>query len=344
MDDRLQHTIAEHSMSAGTYVMGDDLPNRRKAIGALAIPAVAFLTSAVSTQRPEIDLVRGWLPPDIESFWVNQVPFTIRAAESIEQLYGRPTQAYAIVRLKLLNDGEFCRRLDGRKIRLVVAGGRNLRRGSDRVPTAIPDADVVYFYFFSSPLNPSSFPRADEILQARPVWRMVAKVYADGPSKPHNERPTRAAESWLTAIGKDLLVLAGKRETLEQTLQRMSNSSGLPALPESLPEWAQVNRRASFWGLRHYSESAKDRDLNYPLHPSADALGLTVAFEASDQRIEIRYLSPTPPLVTSEEAPPNLVSDFKVDQPQSGVWRFVSNLKERGDFPAHLAFVLMGFG
>jgi hypothetical protein len=276
--------------------------------------------------------------------WVNQEPFRIRAGESIDQLYGRPTQIYAIGRLKLFNDGEFCRRLDGRAVRLVVAGGRNLPSGSNRVPAAVPYADVVYFYFFSLPLNPSNLPPADETLQAHPVWRIVAKT-GGRPSQPGGERPTRDAESWLTTIGKDVLVLAGKRETLEQILQRMSGSSGLLALPETLPEWAQVNRRSSFWGLRHYSESAKAEsgELNYSVRPSADAFGLTVAFEASNKRIEIRYLSATP-LLVSTYTPDVLSREFKVDQPQPGVWRLVSNLNDRGDSPAHIAFMLLGFG
>ena len=37
----------------------------------------------------------GWLPPDIESFWVNQEPFTIDPEQSLQVLSYQPIRVYS---------------------------------------------------------------------------------------------------------------------------------------------------------------------------------------------------------------------------------------------------------
>ncbi len=36
--------------------------------------------------------------------------------------------------------------------------------------------------------------------------------------------------------------------------------------------------------------------------------------------------------------------DFQVDQLQAGIWRLVSNVEARGDFPVDFAIAMLGFG
>ena len=94
--------------------------------------------------------VLAWLPADTESLMVLQEPTVLDPKDSPRANDERPAQFYALERLMALNDGQIFRQLSGRRVRLMVAGMRDIRsRAMGAGPWAMPDSEVAYFYFFS---------------------------------------------------------------------------------------------------------------------------------------------------------------------------------------------------
>lgn len=299
-----------------------------------------------ATER--VNEVLAWLPPDIESFWVNQEPFTITPDEPLQMLYARPIQVYSTDRLMALNGGIFQRALANRTVRLVVSAARSIAATKDGVaiPGLAGSQDVAYFYFFADAID---LPPADESIRGHPAWRASAKILAGGPHQPGAEPVQKEEENWLVLVRPDLLILSNRRELLTQISEVIASGASLRALPGTLPEWAHVDRTASFWGLRHYSMQSKPTRgqrgfdaAELPL-PDGSATGVTVRLGEATQRLEVHYLSARP-LSQSPAFARNREREFKVDQPDAGVWRLMSDVRTRGPYPVHFAMSMLGFG
>jgi hypothetical protein len=214
------------------------------------------------------------------------------------------------------------------------------------VPALAPRQDVAYFFFFSDSID---FGPQDEYIQDQPVWRGVARILdREAPFRPGVEAPPVEDENWLAVAHRDLLILTSTKELLVEILQRVAHGSQTRALPPTLTEWSQVDRRASFWGLRHYTDQSKPKpaDRGYKTaalpQPDGSAVGVVVNFDSARQRSEIRYMSSAP--LTRAGDLDVARPDFQVDQPQDGIWRLISDVKARGDYPVHFAFSMLGFG
>jgi len=304
-------------------------------------------TWLIRDAKMRTDEVLGYLPIDTEGFWVNQEPFAIMPDESLQPLQQQPAQLYSLDRLAALNSGKFYHALSTRTIRMVMASTRGVRYpiGSGTViPGIIANQDVVYFYFLSDAvdLGPS-----DESIENRPVWRAVAQVDSGEPLRPRVQRGTREDENWIALAKPDLLVLSNRKALLADVLGRMRLGSSTRALPPSLPEWKEVDRDAPFWGLRHYTEVSRPKQgtrgfqaAELPL-PDGSAVGTTVRLDSKTSVLEIRYLSNAPLAKLPEDI---IGRNFQIDQPHPGVWHLMSNLSERGPFPAHIALIMLGFG
>jgi hypothetical protein len=306
-----------------------------------AADLVTKIDDAVKTQQRAwlirdadqgVDEVLTWLPETTESLWVNQYPFTIKADEPLTLLEGRATQLYSIDRLSALNDGKFYRLLSGQMVRFVVAATwNNSLSKTVQVPASAPRQDIAYFFFFSEPVD---FGAQDEYIENRPAWRAAAKVEdLQAPFKPGVERPQREDENWLALARPDLLVLASKKDLLAEILRRAVRGSQTRALLPTLAEWKQVNRHASFWGLRHYTDQSKpkpnERGFRAAALPQPDgsAVGVAVNFDSALQRLEIRYLSDVP--LAQTDSTDSVHREFQIDQLQTGVWRLVSDVKAK---------------
>jgi hypothetical protein len=290
--------------------------------------------------------ILAWLPADTESLWVNQEPFTIKPEESVELLYGRPTQEYSVDRLMALNGGNWYRTLANRTVRLVVATARNIPENQLAIPGVAPTEDVAYFYFFAGPIAPLP---PDESVQGRPVWYATAKIDAGGPPQPGAKREQRDDENWIALAQPDLLILSNRRTLLSEILLRIGGGTEPRALPADLPEWTQIDPSASFWGLRHYAPQSKPRreesgfeTADLP-RPDGAAVGVTAQFDSAQQRLEVRYLSGAQ-LAQRRGFADNLHREFQVDQPEAGVWRLIADVQKRGPWPVHFALAMLGFG
>jgi len=187
-------------------------------------------------------------------------------------------------------------------------------------------------------------------VEKQSLWRRTAKIDVNEPLKAGvRDRSQREDETWLALPRPDLLVATSSRDFQIEILGRIARGPSTRALPSSLPEWAQVDRKASFWGLRHYSDPEARHDNSNPrakdseaAQSDAKALGATVQFDMDNNIVEVRYLSGSGHLPRFIES--MVEHEFQVDQPQADIWRLKSNLRNRGDFPFHFAAYLLGFG
>jgi hypothetical protein len=307
-----------------------------------------YNTWLISDGDQRIDEALAWLPADIESVWVNRQPFAIRADQPINMLWERPDESYSLDRLAALNDGQFYRALGNHKIRLVVAGARNIGGTPlDSVPAPVPPEEVAYVFFLVEPIELAA---PTQSIQGRPVWHAIAKVNGDDVPRPNEKPAQRDDENWLALARPDVMILTNRHALLAEILERAHSGSKTRALPADLPEWAHVDRSASFWGLRHYTDGSKAKKgepgfgaADLPHHPDRNAVGATVRFDSGTRQLEIIYLSPAE-LQRRRGASDPLTRVFQVDQPEAGVWRLASDVNARGPFPVHFALAMLGFG
>jgi hypothetical protein len=306
----------------------------------------AWLTRDSNSRANE---VLTWLPPDIESFWVNQHPFVIKADSPLSITQETPVVSYCIDRLASVTNGKFYRALSNRTIRMVMAATRGLTyHPGSMIPGAMREQDVAYFYFTADPID---FGPPDESIENQPIWQGAAPVVDQTvPFRRGVEQPRRDDPHWIALARPDLLILSNKRELLIEILGRVAHGSPTRALPPSLPEWAEVDRGASFWGVRHYTQQSKPKAGEYGFknaslpNPDGAAIGATVKFDTRSEQLEVNYLSPAPIAEARGGAGDNVGREFKVDQPHPGVTRVTSSIRERGPFPMHIAFIMLGFG
>src|SRR5207244_3093678 len=106
---------------------------------------------------------------------------------------------------------------------------------------------------------------------------------------------------------------------------------------------------APFWGARRYTTQSLPKSgergceaAELP-QPDCSAIGVTVRLDSVQQRLEVRYLSEKEPAQRGYSSD-TVHREFQVDQPQTGVWRFVSDVQKRGPWPVHFALIMLGFG
>jgi len=290
-----------------------------------------------------------WLPPNVESLLVQQAPVPIEGDNFLAAFAGRPVLPYTLGRLMAVNHGETYKRLSGQMVRLIVAGVSNLHGGSGGIPGAMPDADAAYIYFLAQPVETELFGPPAMMVVDHPVWRGLSTRGPALPRVPGVEQNTRQEdETWLSLPRSDVIIVATKRELLTNILARIEHSVDR-ALPDNLPEWANVDRKAPFWGIRHYANPGSPGDETNPLN-SADqqgpsdklAVGVTAGFYPDRETVEICYLS-------GGEAFPlrafrHVLNQFDLDRSRKGISRMTSNTRERGAFPLNVALHLLGFG
>lgn len=318
---------------------------------ATAAEIASELDDAVQTQHQawlvrdsddRVDDVLSWLPDDIESFWVNRSPFVIDG--QAREFGERATTLYSVDRLKLQSEGRFYRLLDHRTVRLAIAATRGIRPPQSTImtPPIMTSRDVVYFYFFTSAVE---LPPPDESFQGLPIWQTTAKIIGDYTPKPGAQPSQHEDTNWLALAKPNLLIVSNQKDLLASVLDRIAHGSTTRALPANLLEWRQVDRSASFWGLRHYSAESKSKACDAAVLPYPDcrATGVTLQLDTAKQRLEVRYLSESGP--KQSPGPADTVRrDFQVDQPQPGVWSLVSDIAARGQFPLHFGIQMLGFG
>jgi hypothetical protein len=275
--------------------------------------------------RQRVAEVLTWIPNGTETLLVDQQPFVIGNTA------GRPDVAYLAGRLNPLR---------GRTVRIAAAAESQIRDRSGTtltVPATPPEAGVVSFYFLAENLEGAGPGVREQDLLGHPVWRFTLRARSV------------EDETWFALPRPDLLVAANSRELLADVMDRVIKGAAARALPASLPEWAEVDRTAPVWALRHYSDTGDRRDATNPrtagsrlFQSDPGAAGVTFNFDPARQTLDIHYLSRTDRLGAYIEQMLN--RQFQADRSQPGVWRLKSNLREHGQFPLDLAMTMLGFG
>jgi hypothetical protein len=283
----------------------------------------------VRDARQRVAEVLTWLPAGTETLLVDQEPFVIGNTA------GRPDAVYVLGRLSSIGA------LRGRIVRIAAAGEMDIRDRAGaplRIPATMPAAGIVCFYFLGENLDTYSLgAREPQDMAGRPVWHAAARPRS------------RDEDLWMALARPDLLVAANSRELLADEMDRIVKGSTARALPASLAEWAEVDRNSPVWALRHYPDAGDRHDASNPrmsgsrlFQTDASASGIAVNFDPGPQALAIHYLSHADRLGIYIEQMFN--REFQVDRSKPGVWRLRSNLRERGEFPFHLAMAMLGLG
>ena len=278
--------------------------------------------------RQRVAELLTWLPAGTETLLVDQLPFVLGNTA------GRPDAAYLTGRLSMVGG------LRGRTVRIAAASEMQIRDRAGvalTIPAAMPDAGTVSFYFLAEALDADSLSGREQNILGRPVWRVAARPRS------------RDDETWMALARPDLLVAVNSRELLADVMDQIVKGSTARALPASLAEWTEVDRSAPVWALRHYPDASDRHDATNPkttgsrlFQTDPGAAGIAVNFDPGRQTLDIHYLSRADRLGIYIEQMLN--REFQVDRSRPGVWRLQSNLRERGDFPFHLAMAMLGFG
>ena len=215
------------------------------------------------------------------------------------------------------------------------------------IPAATSAAEVAYIFFLAEPVV---FASPGESIHGHPVWRAIARIDAGEVPQPGHRLAQRDDENWLALARPDVMILTNRQALLAEMLERANSGSKTRAVPASLPEWSHVDRNASFWGLRHYTDDSKARTgepgfggADLPYFPDEKAVGTTVQLDSGSRQLENIYLSSGG--LARRNGPADLFSrEFKVDQPDAGIWRMTADVRARGPFPVHFALVMLGFG
>jgi hypothetical protein len=103
---------------------------------------------------------------------------------------------------------------------------------------------------------------------------------------------------FITFLEEGVVLVSTNRQFLQQMLVRMHGTEGQRALPNTLHEWTYVNKKAQFWGLRHYDRQQAKYDPTSPFEgkksgnfPDEGAIGLTYQCDAKIRRATITYLT-----------------------------------------------------
>jgi hypothetical protein len=105
--------------------------------------------------------------------------------------------------------------------------------------------------------------------------------------------------TFVTFPQEGVVLIATNKRFLQEMLARMRGVEGERALSDNLPEWKYVNKKAKFWGLRHYDKRQANEDPSSPFGgsksantPDDDAVGLTYQCDPSrERRATLTYLS-----------------------------------------------------
>lgn len=303
------------------------------------------LASMVSDSSDRARDALSWLPADIEAFWVNQVPFVNDEKNLKGSIAELAIRSYSFDRLAAQNGGHYFDLLRGQTVRLAMGAARGTppESNSSSIPGSFVSRDVIYFYFLTGAWTP---PKEDEMIQGRPAWQGKAAIIGPYTPRPGVEPPTREDTNWIALARPDLLIVSNQKDLLSDVLKKIVNPAASPT-PVNFPEWSLVNRSASLWGFRHYTDASKPRpgqrgcsEADLPT-PDCRARGLTLQFNAATHLLEIHYLSNGP---LKKAADYDSVREFQIEQPAPGDWRLVSDLQKRGAFPLHFGMVMLGFG
>lgn len=207
-----------------------------------------------------IGQVLSWLPADTEAVVVSQQPFTLTERDrDVTPGALVAAQGYVLNLLRTADEGRFAKPLQGSTIRFAVLAGRKFgvhpSDGSDAMPLGMIAWEGCAVYAFGAALTHEALPKSpDTVIGAHQVWSSTGKDYTQAT----DATPRRT--TYLAALIKpDELLVCNHKGFFSAVLEHVSGPPVSSAF-ERLPEWAQVDRTAPLWALRHYGVQTAEHD------------------------------------------------------------------------------------
>jgi len=233
----------------------------------------------------------SWLPGDTETIIGANGPFSLSdsAARSVDSSQGlsRSELEQLLRHLPLglfgLKNGRLGEFLKRQKIALAVEGSRHFREPSGLGEMLYEGCEIAVFL---------GEVRGDSFIKTAANATVGLEKIANVTVAAFKERLEE--DEWTTFVAfptPNVVVVATNRNYLDNVLSRMHGAAATRALPDSLPEWKYVNRRALVWGLRHYDSAQAELDPSSPFGgektanlPDDGAIGVAFYLGASDRR------------------------------------------------------------
>src|SRR5262245_54756373 len=196
--------------------------------------------------------------------------------------------------LSMIQRGKFLKPIIGQTVMLSVEGSRKFRPPANLGSMMYEGCHVLVFDQDFSAVR-DSFIKLLET-QAKEVQELASHQVMVFEQKLERD----LWKIFITSPQPYVVLCATDQGYLNEMLNRISLKAKNRALPESLPEWKQVDTTAQFWAVRHYDKENALRDKTSPLHgkqaaanaPDNQAIGITLTYNPNrEKEIRIIYLS-----------------------------------------------------
>jgi hypothetical protein len=249
--------------------------------------------------RGQIDLERvlSWFPVDTETLQVANGPIwmsnfvvgqhdyknhEIKTEELEKQFEGLTLGLFGAAK------GILEKHLEGQKVLLALEGARHFRAPADLGELPFEGCAVA---IFEKDVEDRRDAFMKDAVRVEKIEGQNVAVYEEP-----EERDTWTF--FITFPEKNAVLVSTNRQFLQQMLARMHPTEGQRALPSTLHEWTYVNKKAQFWGLRHYDRQQAKYDPTSPFDgkksanfPDEGAIGLTYQCDAKTRRATVTYLT-----------------------------------------------------
>jgi hypothetical protein len=235
----------------------------------LCILCFCCQTAISGNQLPKTFEELIWLlPADTETMMVARGPITITAAEPSS--FDDFLQRVLYGGVDSINKNRLSKQLSGQKLLFYVEGSRKFRSPKSLGLAPFEGCQIMTF-------GSDFASRREAIIQSlEKEAKSVIKI-DEYKVAVYEEIDEKALwKFYIVSPKPDMLLMATDLTYLTETLKRLKVKSDKRALPDTLPEWKQVDTTAQFWAIRHY-----DKD-NAALDPTSPLTGQRAAANAPD--------------------------------------------------------------
>jgi hypothetical protein len=144
------------------------------------------------------------------------------------------------------------KKLEGQTVAFALQGARRFRSGMGGTGLGLLPYDGCHIVVFERDLGPAG----DELMKslkakAANVKELVAQSVVVLETKWEGVQ----WRFFFTRPKPNILLVATDQPYLEEVLKRMRSKAKDRALPDNLPEWKHVDKKARFWAIRHLDKA-----------------------------------------------------------------------------------------
>jgi hypothetical protein len=303
-----------------------------------------------------LENILWWLPENTETLMVTKGPFTIIDSDRIDPNTHESInlknmlEPWSYGPLTVIREGKFLKPILGKTILLSVEGSRKFGPPASLGSAKYEGCQVLVF--------------GQDFATARDSFIELLKTNANKVEK-IAEYPVLVFEEklesdlwkiFVVSPKPDLVLCATDQDFLTEMLNRMGSKAINRALPESLPEWKQVDTSAQFWAIRHYDKENALRDHTSPLYgkqaaanaPDMQAIGLTFTYNPKgNNEARIKYLSANKEAAKIADKywnPDSYELNAKVSTREAGIVEIIVNPDNPDVISIFLLVLLAAFG